>query len=193
MVIQRKRGNFIPYAFHIVVLRDLAKEKSWSALSTSSVLKVSVLTLLVSLSLGVPLALLAAVPARAAGQGDSSVTSQGSEPLAPFTGSVASESAAPPSGQLGFDMGTNAFSFSVSKISWARSTGNMTMAPLVSVNASAVTAQLTPTTEKNSTIIDFSYSHSFGAASFSQNLIVKNSTNSYDREIVLQGSLTDPR
>jgi hypothetical protein len=192
MVIQCKRANFIPCEFRIAVLRDSATKRSWSTLSTSSVLKVSLLTLLVSLSLGFPLALLTAFPARAAGQGDSSVTSQGSEPLAPFTGSVASESTAPPSGQMGLDMGTNTFSFSVSRVSWARSTGNMTMSPLASVNASATIAQLTPTTEKNSTIIDFSYSHSLGAASFSQNLIVKNTTNPYDREIVLLGSLTGP-
>src|ERR1700730_13874152 len=107
MVIQRKRGNFIPSAQRIAVLRDSAKRRAWGALSTSSVLKVGVLPLLVSLSLGLPLALLTAFPASATGEGNSSVTSQASEPLARFTGSVASESAAPPSGQIGVDAGTN--------------------------------------------------------------------------------------
>jgi len=177
----------------VILLRESGRKGSFASGPKSSTVKVSLLALVLLVFLGLPLALLTSSPIRPAnGQDVSSSSSQASGSLSPFSGSVSSESA-PPGGQMALDLGTNTFSFSGSKISWARSTGNMTIASLVSVNSSSVAAQLTPTTEKNSTLIEYSYSHNFGASSFSQDLVIKNTTASlYDREIVLTGSSTGP-
>jgi hypothetical protein len=194
-VMQGKHSSFIPCASRIAALRDSAK-KSWSTLSTSSVLKVGLLTLLVSLSLGLPLMLLTAFPARAAGQGNSSATSQTSEPLLPFTGVALSQSRAPEAGGFGMDLGSNTYAFSQGGWSWARPGGNFTIEFASSVlSLDSTNVPIMPIAVKNSSIVEHQFSTEVTVASSSCTpsvyFAIRNTTNTnaYDRDIVIAGSL----
>jgi hypothetical protein len=121
-----------------------------------------------------------------------------------FNGTVSSRSAAPPAGYLGVDLGVNTFSYTSSKVSWARqqspsqSGGNFTI-ELSSLSLSSTVVPLAGNVQslKNSTVVEQSFSSStpvlVGQTSCSPSvqLAFRNMTgvNSYDRDVVISGTL----
>lgn len=104
------------------------------------------------------------------------VTSTTSQPLTVFLGTVKSVSQPKPTGQMGFDLGSNTFRYTQSGVQFFRSGGNMTM---------GLANLLSPTTSKNTSLIQYSFS------SISLNVLyqIKNdTTNQYNRDIVISGT-----
>jgi hypothetical protein len=125
------------------------------------------------------------------------------QPLTGFNGTVSSRSVAPAADILGVDLGTNTFSYSSSRVSWAdqpsnSSSGNFTVS-LSSLSLSSTVIPLAKGVEslKNSTVVEESYSSSspvlVGQTSCNPSIRMafRNMTglSSYDRDIVLSGTL----
>jgi hypothetical protein len=136
------------------------------------------------------------------GNGNGGTSNQSNEPLTAFDGTVTSHSVASKS-QIGVDLGTNTFSYSSSKVSWARdistaSEGNFTV-ELASLTIGSTVIPLAGRLQslKNSTVVEQSYSSdgpvTVGQVSCSPSIQMefRNMTgvSPYDRDVVLAGAL----
>lgn len=151
--------------------------------------KVLLVFSVIGLSLLVPISIGQAPRSAVSAAGDVS-----SKPLVSFSGVAVSHSL-PPSQGLGLDLGANTYSYSSSKVSWARQDGNFTL-ELLSLSISSTAVALTSNSLRNSSVVEESFAASgvqVGGTTCNPSiqLAFRNMTgiNAYDRDVVLSGAL----